>query len=46
MSRLGVACQCVAPTSAPMNAGDLVETDRRDVVKLARGDQAGHLTHV
>ncbi len=43
---LGVACEVVAPTLAPVKAGDRVKTDRRDAVKLARCYRAGDLTAV
>lgn len=30
LAELGVACEVIAPTLAPMKAGDRVKTDRRD----------------
>jgi transposase len=34
MAELGVACEGIAPTLAPMKAGDRVKTDRRDAERL------------
>jgi len=36
LAELGVACEVIAPTLAPMKAGDRVKTDRRDAERLAR----------
>lgn len=46
LSKLGVACEVVAPTLIPERAGDRVKTDRRDAVKLARSYRSGDLTPV
>src|SRR5260221_930929 len=44
LTALDVACQVVAPTLVPVKAGDSVQTDRRDALKLARSYPAGDLT--
>ena len=46
LTELGVECAVVAPTLFLVKAGDLVKTDRRDAVKLARCHRAGDLTAV
>lgn len=46
LTKLGVACEVVAPTLIPVKAGDRVKTDRRDAMKLARLHRAGELTAV
>jgi transposase len=46
LSQLGVACEVVAPTLVPTQAGDRVKTDRRDAEKLARHYRSGNLTAV
>jgi len=46
LTRLGVACEVVAPTLVPVKVGDRVKTDRRDALKLARSYRAGDLTAV
>jgi transposase len=46
LSRLGVACEIVAPSLVPVRAGDRVKTDRRDAKKLVRLYRAGELTLV
>src|SRR6476469_182757 len=46
LTRLGVACEVVAPSLVPKKAGDRVKTDRRDAEKLARCHRAGELTAV
>ncbi len=46
LTKLGVACEVVAPTLVPVKAGDRVKTDRRDAQKLARCYRAGDLTPV
>jgi transposase len=46
LTRLGVACDVVAPTLIPVKAGDRVKTDRRDAEKLARCYRSGDLTRV
>jgi len=43
---LEVRCEVVAPTLVPVEAGDCVNTDRRDAQKLARSSRAGDLTAV
>lgn len=42
----GDACEGVAPTLVSVKAGDHVETDRRDALKLARSYRSGDLTAV
>ena len=46
LTQLGVACEVVAPTLIPTQAGDRVKTDRRDAEKLARHYRSGNLTAV
>lgn len=46
LTKLGVACDVVAPTLVPTKPGDRVKTDRRDAEKLARCHRAGDLTAV
>ena len=46
LTRLGVACDVVAPSLIPVRAGDRVKTDRRDAKKLVRLDRAGELSFV
>jgi len=46
LSRIGVACDVVAPSLVPVRAGDRVKTDRRDAQKLVRLFRAGELTFV
>ena len=46
LSELGVECAVIAPTLAPVKAGDRVKTDRRDAERLARSHRAGDLTAV
>ena len=46
LAELGVACEVIAPTLAPMKAGDRVKTDRRDADRLARSYRSGDLTTV
>jgi len=46
LSRMGVACDVVAPSLVPVRAGDRVETDRRDTAKLCRLYRAGELPFV
>jgi len=46
LAELGVACEVIAPTLAPVKAGDRVKTDRRDAERLARSHRAGDLTAV
>ena len=44
--KLGVECEVIAPTLAPIKAGDRVKTDRRDAERLARSYRSGDLTAV
>ena len=44
LTRMGVACEVIAPSLVPVKAGDRVKTDRRDAEKLARCYRAGELT--
>jgi transposase len=46
LTELGVECAVIAPTLAPMKAGDRVKTDRRDAERLARSHRASELTAV
>jgi transposase len=46
LTALGVHCDVMAPTLVPVKAGDRVNTDRRDALKLARSYRAGDLTPV
>jgi transposase len=46
LTQLGVACEVIAPTLVPTQAGDRVKTDRRDAEKLARHYRSGNLTPV
>jgi transposase len=46
LTKLGVACQVIAPSLVPSKPGDRVKTDRRDAEKLARCYRAGELTPV
>src|SRR3954463_6663136 len=46
LTRLGVACDVVAPSLVPVRAGDRVKTDRRDAKKLVRLYRAGELRFV
>jgi len=46
LTRMGVACEVIAPTLIPVKAGDRVKTDRRDSLKLARCYRNGDLTAV
>src|SRR5437868_9634492 len=46
LTQLGVACEVIAPTLIPTQAGDRVKTDRRDAEKLARHYRSGNLTPV
>ena len=46
LTRLGVACEVVAPSLTPVKPGERVKTDRRDAEKLARGHRNGELTTV
>lgn len=46
LSEVGIACDVVAPSLVPKQAGDRVKTDRRDAMKLARFHRSGDLTKV
>jgi transposase len=46
LTRIGVACDVVAPSLVPVRAGDRVKTDRRDAKKLVRLYRAGELRFV
>jgi transposase len=46
LTRLGVACDVIAPSLIPVRAGDRVKTDRRDAKKLARLYRGGLLRFV
>lgn len=46
LTKLGVACDVVAPTLVPTKPGDRIKTDRRDAEKLARCHRASDLTAV
>jgi transposase len=46
LTRMGVACEVIAPSLVPVKQGDRVKTDRRDAEKLARCYRAGELTPV
>ncbi len=46
LAELGVRCEVIAPTLAPVKAGDRVKTDRRDAERLARSYRSGDLTAV
>jgi transposase len=46
LTRLGVACDIVAPSLTPVRPGDRVKTDRRDATKLVRLYRAGELSFV
>ena len=46
LTKLGVACDVVAPSLIPIRAGDRVKTDRRDAKKLVGLYRAGMLRFV
>ena len=46
LTRLGVACDVIAPSLVPVRAGDRVKTDRRDAKKLVGLYRAGQLSFV
>jgi transposase len=46
LTRLGVACDVIAPSLVPVRAGDRVKTDKRDAKKLVRLYRAGELRFV
>jgi transposase len=46
LTKIGVACDVVAPSLVPVRAGDRVKTDRRDAKKLVMLQRAGLLRFV
>jgi transposase len=46
LTKLGIACEVVAPALVPTKPGDRVKTDRRDAERLASCFRAGELTSV
>jgi transposase len=46
LTRIGVACDIVAPSLVPVRAGDRVKTDRRDAKKLVALHRSGLLSYV
>ncbi len=46
LTKIGVACDVIAPSLIPVRAGDRVKTDRRDAKKLVRLYRAGELSFV
>lgn len=46
LTRMGVACDVVAPSLVPVRAGDRVKTDRRDAKKLVALHRVGLLRYV
>ena len=46
LTKIGVACEVVAPSLVPRKPGEKVKTDRRDAEKLALCYQSGTLTSV
>jgi transposase len=46
LTRMGIACDVVAPSLVPVRAGDRVKTDRRDAKKLVTLYRAGLLRFV
>jgi transposase len=46
LTRIGVACDVIAPSLVPVRAGDRVKTDRRDAKKLVRLYRSGELVFV
>lgn len=46
LTKIGVACDVIAPSLVPVRAGDRVKTDRRDAKKLVRLLRAGELVFV
>lgn len=46
LTKLGHACQVIAPSLIPKKVGDRVKTDRRDSLALARLLRAGELTAI
>jgi transposase len=46
LTRLGVACDVIAPSLIPVRAGDRIKTDQRDAKQLVRLYRAGQLSYV
>lgn len=46
LTKMGIACDVIAPTLIPVRPGDRIKTDRRDATKLARLFRAGELTTI
>lgn len=46
LTKLGVACEVVAPSLVPRKPGERIKTDRRDAEKLAECYRSGTLTSV
>lgn len=44
LTRMGVACEVIAPSLTPVRPGERVKTDRRDARKLVRLFRSGELT--
>jgi transposase len=46
LTELKIDCSVIAPSLVPTCAGDRIKTDRRDAIKLARGQKNGDLVRV
>jgi transposase len=46
LTKMGIACDVVAPSLIPRKPGEKIKTDRRDAEKLAECHQSGTLTSV
>ena len=46
LNKKGIDCSVVAPSLIPKKPGDLVKTDRRDALSLARLHRAGELSPI
>jgi transposase len=46
LTKMGIACEVIAPSLIPKKSGDRIKTDRRDAQKLAECYQSGTLTAV
>ncbi|MCA9180735.1 MAG: IS110 family transposase, partial [Planctomycetales bacterium] len=46
LTKLGIACEVIAPTLVPVKTGERVKTDKRDAIKLAQCYRAGELTPI
>jgi transposase len=46
LTKMGIACEVIAPALVPTKPGDRVKTDRRDAERLASCFRAGELTSV